>query len=590
MTVLELADLAVTYPGDPPVQAVRGVSLRVRAGEVTGLAGESGCGKSTIAHAVLRLLPREARIGGRLLLDGESVLDMHWGRLRAVRWAGASIVFQGVRRSLNPVHRVRNQLAEPIRLHERLGRRAAADRAALLLDRVGLATELGDRRPHELSGGEQQRVLIAMALACSPRLIIADEATSAVDAVTRGQLLRTLTDVVREERAALLLIGHDLPALAATCDRLAVMYAGRIVEDGPARAVSSGPRHPYATALLNAAGAAGDPRTRGRPRPLGGDPPDPAHPLPGCAFGPRCAAVQDDCRAGPVPLRPDGSRAYACLHPFPVDRPAEAHRDEIPAAGPPVLSIRDLTVRVGGRHGVRAVHEVTLDLAAGEILALVGESGAGKSTLARSLVGLCRPESGVVTVGGEPLPRGGRELRRLRREVQYLPQDAGGALHPGHTVEQAVTEGLRIRGARDARTPAVAAMARMGLRPPERFLPRRPGELSGGQQARVALAAAVAVGPRVLIADEPSAALDVTVRAEILALLMDLRRTAGMSVLLVTHDLAAAWQIADRVAVMRNGRLVETGTVQNVFAQPAHPYTRTLLEQAIANPRQRPLT
>jgi oligopeptide/dipeptide ABC transporter ATP-binding protein len=593
VTALEISDLEVTYPGDPPVQAVRGLSLRVRSGEVVGLAGESGCGKSTVAHAVLRLLPAQVRVSGQVRLDGENLPAMHWGRLRAVRWAGASIVFQGVRRSLNPIHRVRIQLAEPMRLHDRLGRREAATRAAHLLDRVGLGAELGDRFPHQLSGGQQQRVMIAMALACAPRLVVADEATSAVDAVTRGQLLGLLTDLVRDERAALLLIGHDLPALAANCDRLAVMYAGRVVEDGPARAVTRAPRHPYARALLNAAGPAGDPRTRRRPRPLAGDPPDPARPLPGCAFQPRCAAAAPDCMHEPIPLRPDGDRDTACLHP--VEPAAEARvarvpAGESPAAEPPVatpggvplLSIRDLTVRLGGWRGVRAVHEVTLDVAAAEIVALVGESGAGKSTLARSIVGLCRPEAGVITVGGRPMPRTERELRRLRREVQYLPQDPGGALHPGHTVEQAVTEGLRIRGhrRRDAVGPAVAAMTRMGLRPPERFLPCRPGELSGGQQARVALAAAIAVGPRLLVADEPSAALDVTVRAEILALLLDLRRTTGMSVLLVTHDLAAAWQIADRIAVMRHGRVVETGPVERVFAGPDHPYTRMLLDQA----------
>jgi len=294
VTALEISDLEVTYPGDPPVQAVRGLSLRVRSGEVAGLAGESGCGKSTVAHAVLRLLPAQVQVSGQVRLDGENVLSMHWGRLRAVRWAGASIVFQGVRRSLNPIHRVRVQLAEPMRLHDRLGRREAADRAAHLLDRVGLGAELGDRYPHQLSGGQQQRVMIAMALACAPRLIVADEATSAVDAVTRGQLLRLLTDLVRDEQAALLLIGHDLPALAANCDRLAVMYAGRVVEDGPARAVTLAPRHPYARALVIAAGPAGDPRTRRQPRPLAGDPPDPARPLPGCAFQPRCAAAAPD--------------------------------------------------------------------------------------------------------------------------------------------------------------------------------------------------------------------------------------------------------------------------------------------------------
>ncbi|MEV6304575.1 ABC transporter ATP-binding protein [Actinoplanes sp. NPDC051861] len=587
MSLLQISGLEVTYPGSPPVRAVRGATVRVQAGEITGLAGESGCGKTTIAYAVLRLLPPGTEVRGEILLDGEDVLAMHWGRLRAVRWAGASIVFQGARHSLNPLHRVRTQLAEPVRLHDGISRSDAAERAAQLLDRVGLAAGLGDRYPHELSGGQQQRVMIAMALACSPRLVIADEPTSAVDAVTRRHLLEVLGDVVRGGRAGVLMIGHDMAALASSCDRLAIMYAGRVVEEGSTAALLAAPRHPYSRALFAATGTTGDPGGRRRPRPLPGDPPDPARPLPGCAFRPRCASAAPECAHGPVPLRPDGDRRVACLHPVPAPTgtvpetpaaPAAAATAQTPDATP-VLEVRDLTVRLGGRRGVPAVDGATLQVGAGEIVALVGESGAGKSTLARSIVGLCRPQAGQVTVGGRPVPRRARDLRELRREVQYVPQDPGGALHPAHTVERAVLEGLRIRGHRrhDALPRALSAIARMGLRPPERFLPLLPGELSGGQQARVALAAAVAVRPRILIADEPAAALDATVRAEILALLLDLRRTTGMSVLLVTHDLVAAWQVADRIAVMRHGRVVETGPVEQLYAEPAHPWTRVLL-------------
>lgn len=376
--LLEISDLTVTYRGvRGDVPAVRGVDLRLDAGETLGLAGESGCGKSSLALALLRLLPRTATVTGRILLDGEDVLAMSWGRLRAVRWSGASIVFQGAMHALNPVHRIGRQIAEPILLHPekksgrndggpddggpidggrengdrrngggsnggrgnggrrqgggRRRRRAlraeAEERAAELLTQVGLPRWRVRSYPHELSGGQRQRVMIAMALACSPDVIVADEATTALDVMIQAQVLELLTGLVAERGISLLMISHDLSVLSSTCDRLAVMYAGRVVEVGPAREVFAAARHPYARALASAFPLVGDPAARRRPAGLPGDPPDPADLPGGCAFRPRCPVALDACAHTDVSLRPVGpGRSVACLHVRPEEEPADEPR------------------------------------------------------------------------------------------------------------------------------------------------------------------------------------------------------------------------------------------------------------------------
>ncbi|MET8974603.1 ABC transporter ATP-binding protein [Streptomyces sp. NPDC004539] len=313
MSVLEVRDLRVTYAGG--FAAVRGVDLELTAGQKLGVAGESGCGKSTLALALLRLLPAGARVEGRILLDGEDVLTMRWGRLRAVRWAGASLVFQGAMHSLNPVHRVADQIAEPIVLHGAATPAAARRRAGELLEQVGLPAARGRSYPHELSGGQRQRVMIAMALACGPRLIVADEPTTALDVMVQAQILRLIEGLVTEEELSLIMISHDLAVLADTCDRLAVMYAGRVVEEGPARDLFDDARHPYARALASAFPRIGDPAARFAPRGLPGDPPDPAALPPGCAFHPRCTVALDTCAVDDQTLRAAGAgRQAACVH------------------------------------------------------------------------------------------------------------------------------------------------------------------------------------------------------------------------------------------------------------------------------------
>jgi len=314
--VLRLENLHVSYQtAAGPVPAVRGVGLALPAGGRLGLAGESGCGKSTLAAAILRLLPKSARVEGSILLGGEDVQAMSWGRLRAVRWAEASIVFQGAMHSLNPVRRVGDQIAEPILLHDKKVGRAAADRrVATLLDQVGLVAARASAYPHELSGGQRQRVMIAMALACEPRLIVADEPTTALDVMIQAQILRLIGELVAEHGISLLMISHDLAVLAEHCDRLAVMYAGRIVEQGPAGRVFADARHPYGRALADAFPRIGDAASRRGPRGLPGDPPDPARLPQGCTFAPRCPIAADECRTAEPPLVAAGDgRTAACV-------------------------------------------------------------------------------------------------------------------------------------------------------------------------------------------------------------------------------------------------------------------------------------
>ena len=313
MTLLEVRDLEVTYAGG--AAAVRDVDLSLAAGQKLGIAGESGCGKSTLALALLRLLPAGTRVSGEILLNGEDVLTMRWGQVRAVRWAGASIVFQGAMHSLNPVHRIGDQIAEPILLHRGATAAAARKRTGELLEQVGLPVARASAYPHELSGGQRQRVMIAMALACDPQLVIADEPTTALDVMIQAQILRLIEQLVAEQDVGLIMISHDLAVLADTCDRLAVMYAGRVVEEGPAREVYEDARHPYAKALSAAFPRIGDRASRFAPSGLAGDPPDPSSVPSGCTFHPRCPVALDECTVEDQRLRDAGQgRWAACVH------------------------------------------------------------------------------------------------------------------------------------------------------------------------------------------------------------------------------------------------------------------------------------
>ncbi|MGW3967556.1 nickel ABC transporter ATP-binding protein NikE [Amycolatopsis sp. NPDC005003] len=530
--LLQLTDLNVTYAvGDKAVPAVRGVDLTLDPGGTLGVAGESGSGKSTVAMSVLRLLPRTAEITGEILLDGEDVTTMKWGRLRAVRWAEASVVFQGAMHALNPVRKIGEQIAEPLRLHPPAGKAltdAEVDaRVAELLTQVDLPPSRAGAYPHELSGGQKQRVMIAMALACSPRLIIADEPTTALDVIVQAQVLTLLSKLVAEQHIGLIMISHDLSVLAATCGRIAVMYDGQIVEEGPSAEVMGSPAHEHTRALAAAFPTVGDPVSR---------------------FAP--------ATSNPLP-------------PEPPDR----------VAGEPLLAAENLRVSFRDRTGKRihAVAGVDLTVSRDEIVALVGQSGSGKTTLARTLLGLQKPDSGVVRYAGEPVPTGGSGLKAYRRQVQLVLQDPTSALNPAHTVYEAVAEGPRIHKLADERAVVHRALEAAELRPAEKYADRLPHQLSGGQRQRVVIAGALALEPSVVVADEPVASLDASVRGEILGLLLRLRRELGLAALVITHDLGLAWNIADRVAVMYRGELVETGTVEQVLLDPQHDYTKSLL-------------
>ena len=313
--LLDVRDLTVTYQsGKVPVYAARGVDLTLEAGETLGMAGESGSGKTTVAMSLLRLLPEETTVTGEIRFRGEDLLKANWGRMRAVRWAEASVVFQGAMSALNPVKTIGDQIVEPIHLHERVGEKVARRRARDLIDSVGVPSRRVNSYPHELSGGQRQRVMMAMALACDPHLVIADEPKTALDVIVQAQILTLLTDLVRDRGISLIMISHDLSVLASTCDRIAVMYAGRLVETGPSRQVIAEPLHPDSRALAGAFPTLGDPRSRRAPEGLPGDPPDLREEIDGCPFARRCPEVEDRCRTGRIPLVELGGRAAACVH------------------------------------------------------------------------------------------------------------------------------------------------------------------------------------------------------------------------------------------------------------------------------------
>jgi peptide/nickel transport system ATP-binding protein len=595
--LLSVDDLTVTYAGG--VRAVRGVSFSLDSGQVLGLAGESGSGKTTVGLSLLRLLPVSASVTGSVQLRGEDVLDAPWGRLRALRWAEASVVFQGAMNALNPVQTIADQICEPIVLHSKVSRAAARTRAASLLSDVGVPARRLGSYPHELSGGQRQRVMIAMALACEPDLIIADEPTTALDVIVQAQVLDLLAGLVRASGIGMIMVSHDLSVLSATCERLAVMYAGRLAEIGPSAALIDSARHPYTAILSRAFPHTGDPSSRYAPAGLPGDPPDLREELAGCPFAPRCPHVIADCETAdvtPVAVAGgDGGHLTGCIRmrdsadlvsvgprdPEVAAEVAEGVAGPVPVTGSAALEARELRVvypAQRGRGPARAVDEVNLSVAHGEIVALIGESGCGKSTLARALVGLVRPSAGEILRDGKQLRYGARDLTAHRRAVQLILQDPGGALNPRQTVYDAVAEGPRLHGMRDQLNERVySALSRAGLRPPEHFAARYPHQLSGGQQQRVVIAGALALDPSVLVADEPVSSLDASVRGEILRLLLDLRDQLSLSAVIISHDLGVAWNIADRVAVMYLGRIVEAGPVADVLLHPRHPYTQALV-------------
>ncbi|MEV5602655.1 ABC transporter ATP-binding protein [Streptomyces sp. NPDC052299] len=593
--LLEVRDLGVefTAPDGSPLRAVRGVSFTLRRGETLAVVGESGSGKSTTALALNRMLPGTGRITtGTVRLDGRDLAAADEAELRAVRGARIGMVFQDPMTALNPVLTAGRHIDEALRAHGNRDKAARRARTVELLDRVGIPDphRRADDYPHQFSGGQRQRILIAMALAGEPDVLLADEPTTALDATVQDQILTLLGDLNRETGTALVLITHNMGVVARACERVLVMYGGTVVEDGPTAEVLTRPRHPYTAGLLAAVPRLATPsgtRLTGIP----GSPPDLTLLGDGCAFADRCTLAEERCRTATPPLaRAAGDVRVACLpaagRTEPLPAPAPPARIDRPAPGAVVLEADGLTKRYGGRgarkRGVPALDGVSLTLREGETLGIVGESGSGKSTLARVLAHAHTADGGTLRLRGEDVTRPSRRaLHAVRRQVQMVFQDPYASLNPRMTVGEIVAEPLVAFGIgdRDARRERVAELLELaGLDPA--VAGRHPRSFSGGQRQRIGIARALAPAPSVLICDEPVSALDVSVQAQITGLLTDLQRDLGLSLVFIAHDLAVVRQISHRIAVMHRGRVVETGTADEVCDRPRDPYTRALLAAA----------
>lgn len=534
-TLLDIRDLVVRF-GDRTV--VDEVSLTVHKGEVVAVVGESGSGKSLTARAVLGLLPEGATATGSIRLGDTDIIGAPEDALRAVRGTRAAMVFQEPQTALNPVQKIGTQIGQALRARGPIAKEQARTRAVDLLRLVDIPEP--ERRidwyPHQLSGGQKQRVVIALALSGDPDLLIADEPTTALDVTVQAEILDLLRDLQRRRHTAVLFITHNLGVVAEIADRVVVMNAGRVVEQQPVRDLFAAPREDYTRTLLAAV--------------------------------PKLPEPQDESVGGITPV-PDEPEAY--------QRPAAAWDPD----KDPVLTVRDLDVvyRSRGRR-FHALHQVSLTLAPREVVGLVGESGSGKSTLGRTALGLVPATAGEVVLQGVPL-RGlsRRDLRGLRRYVALVHQDVTASLDPRRSLADAIGEPLRVhRAASGALLRAKVGDLLESVRLPRSYATRRPGELSGGQRQRVALARALALAPRLLVADEPTSALDVSVQAQVLDLFADLRAEYGFACLFISHDLAVVHQVADRVVVLKQGTIVESGPVDAVFRHPAQDYTRRLLE------------
>jgi peptide/nickel transport system ATP-binding protein len=581
-------------------RALRDVSFQIGSGESYGLVGESGSGKSTVALALTRYLPRNGRVSeGTIRINGADPLAMGSAALRDLRARTVSMVYQEPGRALNPSIHVGRQVAEVYEIAG-AGRADALERAEGMLRKVQISDphRVMERYPHQLSGGMAQRVVIAMALAAEPSLLILDEPTTALDATVEAEVLDLIAGLREEFATSVLFISHNLAVIAKMCDRVGVLYAGELIEEGPAREVFDQPRHPYTVGLLRCIPRRGQRKDHGRLDTIPGFLPAPGDVPPGCIFAPRCPIAEEQCRSAPPPAFPVGDgRTSRCYfrdqtenlpRNTPVDLDVPAVRD----AGRPVVRLERLSKTFGSRdEEVKALVGVDLSLELGETLGLVGESGSGKTTLARSLLGLIPPDQGsVIDLDGQPLaPDARRRTRDQLKALQIVFQNPDSALNRRHSVRRLISAPLsRLAGLSGANLRERLADLVRSVRMEDRQLSLRPSQLSGGLKQRVAIARAFAGGPRIVVCDEPTSALDVSVQAAILNLLVDLQAKEQVTYLFISHDLGLVRYLSDRIAVLYLGRIMEVGPAETVFAGPHHPYTEALLSAVPSLDGERP--
>jgi peptide/nickel transport system ATP-binding protein len=594
------------------VHAVDGVSFEVEPGQTLGIVGESGCGKTMTALSIMNLLPTGGSIVGdsSIKLNGQELSTLSEEHMRSIRGNEIGMIFQDPLTSLNPTMSIGKQIAEVVSLHRDVTKEQALDRAAEVLDLVGIprVRERIKEYPHQFSGGMRQRVMIAMALACEPKLLIADEPTTALDVTIQKQILELIDDLRQRLGMAVILVTHDLGVIAGRADRVAVMYAGKIDEITDTETLFTRPRHPYTEALFQAlpdkAAEAGE-----RLYSIPGIPPDLVNPPTGCRFAARCRYVQDKCRQEEPRLTGEvAGHEFRCFFPVgPSERDARGklagyNASEVPEAlpgpgiGDVLLDVDHLVKNYAVTKGavlqrrvgwLSAVADVNFKIRSGETFGLVGESGCGKSTIGKLVVGLEEPTSGAINFEGKDLAKSsGREYRRERRNIQLMFQDSYASLDPRMRAGTLLREPLVIQGigSKQEQLHTVSEMLdKVGL--PRSAADRYPHEFSGGQRQRLGFARALMLNPQLIVADEPVSALDVSIQAQVLNMMKELQRDLGLTYLFISHDLGVVRYLSDQIGVMYLGKLVEVGPAEEVYLRPAHPYTRGLLDSApVADP------